>query len=414
MSEISDMIQRLCPDGVEYRKLGEVGDFENIGVDKKVVAGERSVTLLNYVDVYKHIYINNSIPKMIVTASDKKRDCCTCLKGDIFITPTSETPDDIGHASVITEDLVNTVYSYHIMRYRLYEYQLTTSYYIRYLFETSLVQNQIRKLAKGLTRFGLSKYDFAKIEIPVPPLEVQRKIVEVLDNFSELTAELEAELEARKKQYEYYRDNLLNFSQIAPPNSVNYVRIGDIAKFTYGYTDRAKMEGRYRFIRITDITEMGNLSTENAMYVDETEQTRNYCVGKGDLLMARTGATYGKTLYVPDDTPAVYASFLIKISLDNSIIMNRYYWHYAKSNYYWEQAKRYVSSGGQPQFNANALSQVLIPIPPLAEQERIVSILDRFEALTTDLTAGLPAEIKARQQQYEYYRDQLLTFKRAN
>ena len=159
---------------------------------------------------------------------------------------------------------------------------------------------------------------------------------------------------------------------------------------------------------------MGNLSTENAMYVDETEQTRNYCVGKGDLLMARTGATYGKTLYVPDDTPAVYASFLIKISLDNSIIMNRYYWHYAKSNYYWEQAKRYVSSGGQPQFNANALSQVLIPIPPLAEQERIVSILDRFEALTTDLTAGLPAEIKARQQQYEYYRDQLLTFKRAN
>ena len=84
------------------------------------------------------------------------------------------------------------------------------------------------------------------------------------------------------------------------------------------------MEGRYRFIRITDITEMGNLSTENAMYVDETEQTRNYCVGKGDLLMARTGATYGKTLYVPDDTPAVYASFLIKISLDNSIIMNRY------------------------------------------------------------------------------------------
>ena len=185
MSKLQELIRELCPDGVEYKKLGELGVFENIGVDKKTVEGQSLVTLLNYVDVYKNMYIDNSIPQMIVSASTKKIHDCSCEKGDIFITPTSETRDDIGHASVITETLINTVYSYHIMRFRLIEANMTTSFFIRYLFETELVQKQIYKFAKGLTRFGLSKYDFAKIEIPYPPLNIQEEIVKILDRFAE-------------------------------------------------------------------------------------------------------------------------------------------------------------------------------------------------------------------------------------
>lgn len=128
--------------------------------------------------------------------------------------------------------------------------------------------------------------------------------------------------------------------------------------------------------------------------------------------MARTGATFGKTLYVDTDEVAVYASFLIRITFNTSTVLNRFYWHYSKSKYYWQQANKLVSTGGQPQFNANALAQVVIPIPPLEVQERIVAILDRFETLVNDLTQGLPAEIEARKQQYEYYRNHLLTFKR--
>lgn len=127
--------------------------------------------------------------------------------------------------------------------------------------------------------------------------------------------------------------------------------------------------------------------------------------------MARTGATFGKTLYVPNDEPAVYASFLIKISLDNDVILNRYYWHFSKSTLYWEQANKLVSAGGQPQFNSNALCRVSVPVPSIEEQEVIISILDRFDALCNDLTSGLPAEIEARNKQYAYYRDKLLTFK---
>ena len=115
---------------------------------------------------------------------------------------------------------------------------------------------------------------------------------------------------------------------------------------------------------------------------------------------------------MPTDDPAVYASFLIKIDLDNSIILNRYYWHFSKSSIYWNQANKLVSGGGQPQFNSNALCRVVVPVPSIEEQKRIVSILDRFDALCNDISDGLPAEIEARQTQYEYYRDKLLSFEK--
>ena len=129
--------------------------------------------------------------------------------------------------------------------------------------------------------------------------------------------------------------------------------------------------------------------------------------------MARTGATYGKTMFYEENTPAVYASFLIRIRFESKIVLPKYYWHVAQSNLYWDQANKLVSKAGQPQFNANALKNVIIPIPSLEQQERIVSILDRFDTLCNDLTIGLPAEIEARRKQYEYYRDKLLTFREA-
>jgi len=174
------------------------------------------------------------------------------------------------------------------------------------------------------------------------------------------------------------------------------VPLGEIAKFIYGYTDKAKDTGDARFIRITDIGDNGRLNQDDAKYVGLTDSSKKYLLKKGDLLMARTGATYGKTLSVPDDSPAVYASFLIKIVLDNSKMLNRFYWHFAQTPLYWMQAEKLVSAGGQPQFNANAISRVLVPVPSLQEQSRIVAVLDRFDTLCNDLTSGLPAEIEAR------------------
>ena len=261
---------------------------------------------------------------------------------------------------------------------------------------------------------------FKKFLIPLPcpdnpekSLAIQSEIVRILDKFTALTAELTAELNMRKKQYNYYRDQLLSFKD----GEVEWKTLGEIGDFTYGYAAKAMDSGDARFVRITDINKDGKLSKENPMYVELNEENEKYTLDKNDLLMARTGATFGKTMIFEEDYPAVYAGFLIKLNLNKTIINAKYYWHFAQSDFFWEQANKLVSGGGQPQFNANALKQVRVPIPypshpqkSLDEQGRIVDILDKFDAIAASITEGLPREIELRQKQYEYYRDLLFSF----
>lgn len=289
--------------------------------------------------------------------------------------------------------------------YVLYEFNEEVD--VQYLFH--YLRGYLKPYVFALSKKGSIPYITLGIlknfPIPLPPFPIQQEIVRILDTFTNLTAELTAELTARRKQYEYYRDELLTFGEDVPK-----VSLSELARFTYGFTDKAKETGDTRFIRITDIDDNGNLRRSDAKYITLTEESRKYLLKKGDILLARTGATYGKTLYIPDDTPAVFASFLIKIELDNSRILNRYYWHFAKSTQYWTQAEKYVSKAGQQQFNSKAVGRVLVPIPPLGVQQKIVDILDKCDKLCADIGDGLPAEIEARQRQYEYYRGQLLKF----
>ena len=187
-------------------------------------------------------------------------------------------------------------------------------------------------------------------------------------------------------------------------------KLGDIAKFTYGFTDKALENGTARYIRITDISENGYLLNNDCKYLNITEENKKYVLEKGNLVVARTGASYGKTLYFDSDIPGIYASFLIKIDLDNNIILNKYYWHFSKSSLYWNQANNLVSKAGQPQFNSNAIKKIEIEVPSIEEQQRIIKILDKFESLINDISEGLPAEIELRRKQYEYYRNKLLNF----
>ncbi|MWG18444.1 restriction endonuclease subunit S [Escherichia coli] len=270
----------------------------------------------------------------------------------------------------------------------------------------------------GLSIIGIKKLSSYKFPIPCPDnpeksLAIQSEIVRILDRFTALTAELTAELTMRKNQYNYYRDQLLSFDE----GEVEWKTLGAIGKFTYGYAAKAQISGDARFVRITDINTNGKLSPFEPMFVDISAENEKYTLKKNDLLMARTGATFGKTMIFEEDYPAIYAGFLIKLSLDRDIIDPKYYWHFAQSDYFWEQANKLVSGGGQPQFNANALKQIKVPIPypneagkSLSEQARIVSVLDKFDILASSITEGLPREIELRQKQYEYYRDLLFSF----
>lgn len=429
MSKLNKLIQELCPNGVEYRKLGEIGEFENIGVDKKIVEGQSLVKLLNYVDVYKNAHINNSLPQMIVSASDKKIEACTCEEGDIFLTPTSETRDDIGHAAVVTETLSNTVYSYHIMRFRLTEKNMITSFFVRYLFETDIVQKQIYKLAKGLTRYGLSKYDFAKLSIPLPPLPIQEEIVKILDRFAEYTAELQAELQARKEQYEYYRNLLLtnNFAYGSADDKQKitgnareewkWMTLGEVGTFTRGNGLQKK-----------DFTESGvpciHYGQIYTYYGTSTEKTKSFCspdlarklrkAKYGDLVIATTSENVDdvckSVVYLGKEEACVSSDAFIYSHNQNP----KYIGYFFQTYFFQKQKLPYITGTKVMRISDKALSKIQIPIPPLAEQERIVSILDKFEALVSDLTQGLPAEIAASQERYEYYRDKLLRFERCN
>ena len=433
MSKLQELINKLCPNGVEFKPLGELGTFENIGVDKKSNPNEKEVTLLNYVDVYKYQYIDNSIPKMRVTASDKKIQHCSVEQWDIFVTPTSETREDIGHAAVITETLKNTLYSYHIMRFRLHSPNRISACYIRYLFETNIVQKQIYKYACGQTRFGLSKYKFAQISIPFPPIEVQEEIVRILDSFSDYAAELQAELQARKQQYEYYRNLLLTFNPSAygcgtddeqkdgvttwggHNYKIQWKKMGDVFEMRNGYTPSKNnsefwVGGTIPWFRMDDIRENGRILSDSIQHI-----TPSAIKGKGlfeaNSFILATTATIGEHALIIADSLAnqQFTNLKVRKSLSNLLVTKFiYYYMFIVDDF----CKKNTNVSGFASVDMDKLKRMPFPIPPLELQEKIVAILDRFETLVNDLTNGLPAEIAAVKDQYEYYRNKLLTFKK--
>lgn len=388
MSNLEELIQEYCPNGVEYVKIkdvftrlkgtsitaGKMKEIETSNGEIKIFAGGKTVINANECDI-PNANITR-VPAVLV----QSRGVIDFIYYDQPFTFKNEM------WAYTAKNIITVKYLYYVLKNN-----------VQYFRESASGMGALPQISLGVTE------DFI---VPLPALPVQREIVRILDSFTLYSAELTAELTARRKQYEFYRDKLLTFEK----TEVKQMPLGKLAKFTYGYTDVAKDVGDARFIRITDINEDGCLSSGNCKYITLNDESKKYLLKEGDLLLARTGATYGKTLYFPNNEPAVYASFLIKIDLDNSVILNRYYWHFSKSNLYWKQADKYVSKAGQQQFNTNAVSRVIVPVPSIEVQERIVKVLDNFDEICSDLKIGLPAEMEKRQQQYEYYRDKLLTF----
>ncbi len=275
--------------------------------------------------------------------------------------------------------------------------------------------------AVNATVTSIRKPMIEQFPIPIPPIEVQNEIVRILDKFTELEAELEAELDCRKKQYQYYRDKLLSFDKIAMGGGkieeVKWVRMGEICMIKgrigfRGYTRQDLVEESEGAISLSPSNIIdGVLTFDKCSYISWTKyyESPEIMAEVGDIIFTKT-ASVGKTAlikYLPKETTINPQIVLLK-----NISCNPYFLSYVlKTTKIQNEVKKITGVGSVPNVPQSALANILIPIPPLEEQHRIVSILDRFEALTTDICNGLPAEIKARRQQYEYYRDKLLTFK---
>ena len=214
MSKIGQLIESHCPIGVPYVSLGELVEIANRGVNKVDTPGETKVHLLNYMDVYRNRELTQAVIAGITTASENQISQCDLRVGDILVTPTSETRDDLAHASVVVGEMPNTVYSYHVMRLRILDFENVEPKFLAYQFRSAALQSQIVASSNGITRFGLTKPKWGALKIQLPPKEIQLEVVRILETFRQLEVDLDTELNFRKSQHEYYRNKLLKFEEL--------------------------------------------------------------------------------------------------------------------------------------------------------------------------------------------------------
>ena len=390
MADVTNYIDRLvaelCPDGVEYRPLGELLAYEQ--PTKYLVSSK------DY---------DESYPTPVLTA------------GKTFILGYTNETEGIYPASeeepVIIFDDFTTAFKWVEFPFKakssamkMLTLKSGTNSLFKYVYYAMqcIVYN-----SSDHARQWISKY--SNIEIPVPPVEIQEAIVEILDKFTNLEAELEAELEARTLQYEYYRDSL--FEALDCPR----VSLGSLGTFVRGNGLQKKdlQESGNPVIHYGQVfTRYGLHEDKTLSYANDEVYNKLRKAEKGNLVIATTSENdedVCKALAWLGETPA-------GISGDAYIYrheMNPKYVSYFFTTHDFQRQKlRHITGTKVRRVSGKNLETIEIPLPSLEEQQRIVDILDRFDALTSSLSEGLPAELAARRSQYEYYRDQLLTFPR--
>jgi len=397
MNKIEKLIKEFCSDGVEWKKLGEVAKITGAGVDKKKKSQEKSIKLLNYMDIYKNQYINLTIPAMIVTASENKIQNCNIEYGDIFITPSSETIEDIFRSAVATENMPDVVYSYHIMRIRLNKKNFVTSCYLNYVFDSEVFRMKLFKHVNGNTRKTIAKSEIEKLSIPIPSIETQEKIVKILDNFTKYITELQAELQARNKQYNYYRDMLLSedyLNKISEKlkNQTKYeiycIELEEIIKIKNGKDWKSLGKG--------NVPVYGS-GGEMGIFVDK------YSYNKPTVLIPRKGSIEN-IFYLEEPFWNVDTIFYTEINEEK--VLPKYFYYFMQ-NY---NIAALSTNPTRPSITQSTLNKLKISLPSIEIQNKIVKILDRFQELLSDTKGLLPLEIEQRRKQYEYYREKLLTF----
>ena len=257
----------------------------------------------------------------------------------------------------------------------------------------------------GLSIIGIKKLSSYKFPIPCPDnpeksLAIQSEIVRVLDKFTALTAELTAELTARKKQYNYYRDQLLSFDE----NEVEWKALGEIAAYS---------KSRISFDKLDENNYVG---VDNLLQNRAGKMQSNYVPTSGNLTEFREGdiligniRPYLKKIWQADSTGGTNGDVLVIRSCHESILPRYLYQILADENFF-EYNMQHAKGAKMPRGNKDAIMKYRLPIPSLNEQTRIVSVLDKFDTLTNSISEGLPREIELRQKQYEYYRDLLFSF----
>lgn len=391
MSRLEELIQQLCPDGVEYSELGAVATIIRGGNFQKKDFVAEGFPCIHYGQIYTKydLFVNSTISHISFQIAQKQKKA---VHGDIIMAVTSENIEDVcksiawlGNGEVAVSG--HTAIIHHEMNPKFLVYYLNSSLFFQ----------QKLKMVQGTKVMEVSPEKLKKVKIPLPPLPVQQEIVRILDTFTELTAELNekltAELAARKKQYEYYRDELLHKSSF---RDVRVCKLGEVANIHTGSKPAEILEDYSEFEYI-------NAGTSNSGYV----KTPN---SPGDTVTTPSRGQGGIGFVGYQSRPFHLGPLCYSIrSNDENIVTNKFIYYWLSSHA--GDILAFKKEGGTPALNRGDLMGLRLCVPHISVQHRIVSILDRFDALCNDLTSGLPAEMEARRKQYEYYRDKLLSFK---
>ena len=400
MSKLEELIQQYCPDGVEYKKLEGVCGFITGFAFKAALFREEGEPICK----------TTNIQGDIVDFTDMQ--CFHLDEYDINLDKYIIYPQDIviGMSGTIKVGINNSTEKCYLNQRVGKFIPERTVLDNKFLYYVLL--NNVEALSDGIgggSVKNLSNNDINNLQIPVPPLPVQEEIVRILDSFTELQAELQAELQKRLQQYNYYRDNLLSFEG---RTDVEWKKLGEVAKIGDGLhgTPHYSSNTGYFFINGNNLRNGVIVCDENTKQISEEEYEKIKVELDDNTLLMSINGTVGNMAFYKGEHIALGKSAAY-FRVNPHFISKSYLYYYLQSGQAHSYYNLVLTGSTIKNLGLKSLREMAIPVPSLSEQQCIVDILDRFDTLTNDITAGLPAEIEARRKQYEYYRDQLLTFK---
>lgn len=406
MSKLKELIQKLCPNGVEFKKLGDVCNFINGFAFKSSLFKERGEIIIRITNINGTSIELDDVKYFNLSDYNTDLQSFIVRYGDILIAMSGATTGKVGCYYYKNKAYLNQ----RVGKFVPNKKKLNNRYLFHFLCS---ITTELYVMAGGGAQPNLSSTKLMNnVVIPLPPLDVQNEIVRILDTFTSHTAELQAELQARKEQYEYYRNKLLTFDK--DDKNVKWMKLGDIGTFIRGNGLQKKdfTECGVGCIHYGQIyTYYGTSANKTKSFVAHELANKLVKVKTGNLIIACTSENIEDVCkavaWLGKEDIVIGGHSCVFVHNENP----KYISYFFQTDFFSQQKRKYARGAKVIDIKTSDLEKIIIPILPHTEQQRIVSILDKFEALVNDLTEGIPAEIAAVQEQYEYYRNKLLTFK---
>lgn len=379
MSRLDELIKELCPNGVEYKELKDICVIKKgVQLNKEKLLEEAEYPVIN----------GGILPSGYWNDYNVKENTITISQGGA----------SAGYVQYISTKFWAGAHCYYL---ELKDKNINYRYIYHFI---KMKQDKLTSSQVGAGIPSVEKKILENLLIPVPSLEIQNEIARILDDYTksveELKEKLNKELIARKKQYSWYRDYLLKFE-----NKVEIVTLGDISEYSKDKIDIKELSSE-NYIGIENMLQDAKGVIKSSCLLTEGRCTKFF---EGDILIGNI-RPYLKKIWLSDRVGGANTDVLV-IKKSIGSIDNKYLFFVLSSEKFFSYVMKSVKAGKMPRGNKEMIMKYQFPLPPLEVQKRIVEVLDNFEKICNDLNIGLPAEIEARQKQYEFYRNFLLTFK---